>query len=328
MKTYTNNINGKDYLYAYDKIFITKGKTIQKNKSLGRVDSLSDLSVKKRIFSLYLMNEEKKLRTEYWKKKAGHDFSKYVSIEKIENVRTELYRAKEDMGPMATMAMETAFLVDFIYNSNKIEGSKMPRENVEKEVKEGGRPKNNEVGNTLRAVYYVDNKFGFNINQVKKLHSVLLAHEPNKLGFREEPVVVGNEQVARWEEIKPKLDELMTWFSTANKTWYPPELAFTFYYRFERIHPFVDGNGRVGRLIMNKILKNHRYHPMIIWNKKRQAHMTAFKSFEKGQCEKYFKFMADQFTKTHEIYLEKIQKAFDLEGQMKYFLEPSKYNLA
>ena len=327
MKTYINNINGKDYLYAYDNIFIAKGKSIQKNKSLGRIDSLADISNKKRAFSLYLMKEEEKLRTEYWEKNLNNDdFSKYVPIQKIEKVRTELYRAKEDMGSMATAAMETAFLVDFIYNSNKIEGSKVPRENVEKQVREGGRPKNDEVGNTLKAVYYVNNKFSFNINKINKLHSILLAHEPDKLGFREEKVVVGDEEVVRWEDIKPKLKELMDWFLAANKTWYPPELAFTFYYRFERIHPFVDGNGRVGRLIMNKILKDHRYHPMIIWNKRRQAHMTAFKTFRAGQGEKYFKFMAEQSIKTYEIYLEKIQKAFDLEDQMNYFLKPSDYN--
>jgi Fic family protein len=327
MKTYINNIKGKDYLYAYDNIFIAKGKTIQKTKSLGRVDSLADISVKKRAFSLYLMSEEKKLRTAYWKQNVSRNFPKYVSIEKIESARTELYRAKEDMGSMATAAMETAFLVDFIYNSNKIEGSKVPRENVEKQVRKGGRPKNDEVGNTLKAVYYVDNKFNFNINQINKLHSILLAHEPNKLGFRKEKVVVGEEDVVNWEDIKVRLQELMDWYKKVNKKLYPPELAFTFYYKFERIHPFIDGNGRVGRLIMNRILKDHHYHPMIIWNKRRQAHMTAFKNFEKGQDEKYFKFMSEQFIKTHQLYLGKIQKAFDLESQMKYFLNPSEYNL-
>lgn len=328
MKTYINNINGKDYLYAYDAIYIAKGKSIQKNKSLGRVDSLADISLKKHTFSVYLLNEEKKLRAVYWKKNIKNDeFSRYVSVDKIESVRTDLYRAKEEMGSIGTMAMETAFMVDFIYNSNKIEGSKVPRENVEKQVREGGKLKNDEIGNTLKAVYYVDNRFKFSLSHVNKLHSILLAHEPGKLGFREEKVVVGNEEVARWEDVKPKLKELMEWFDEARKTWYPPELAFTFYFRFERIHPFIDGNGRIGRLIMNRILKDHRYHPMIIWNKRREAHMNVFKSFSQGKSEKYYKFMAEQFIKTHEIYLEKIRNAFDLQEKMDYFLMPSEYNL-
>ena len=121
MKTYTTHIKGKDYLYAYDNIYIAKGKSIQKNKSLGRVDSLADISVKKRAFSEYLLHEEKRLRTAYWKENINHaDFIKYVSIGKIESVRTELYRAKEDMGSIGTDRKSTRL------NSSHTDISRMP----------------------------------------------------------------------------------------------------------------------------------------------------------------------------------------------------------
>lgn len=327
MKTYINNIKGTDYLYAYDSIYIAKGKTIQKNKSLGRVDTLVDVTRKKQDFLKFLIDQEIKLRSSYWEKHITNPkFKKFISIEKIESFRTQLYRAKQDMGPVATSAMETAFLVDFIYNSNKIEGSKIPRKNVEEQIR-GGKSQNDEIGNTLKALYYVNNKFSFTVSKIKELHSILLAHEPSKLGLRRERVIVANSEVSDWKNIKEELQNLTKWFNESKKYMYPPELAFTFYYKFERIHPFIDGNGRTGRLIMNQILKSHRYHPTIIWNKRRRAHLTAFENYQKGHAEQYYKFMVDQFAKTHEIYLTKIQKAFDLEKQLDYFLQPSEYNL-
>lgn len=328
MKINVNRINGKSYLYAYDTLFIAKGKTVRKTKFLGRADGMGDLSLKKQDAANYFMEQEAKLRTEHWEKNIHQPhFLRYVPISKLEELRGGLYRAKQEMGPAGTAAMEMAFSVDFIFNSNKLEGSRVPRESVEKQVTAGTLAKNNEVSNTLRAIHYVNAAFKFTPFHIKKLHSILLAHETGKLGFRKEPVVVGQSTVAEWEEIQKRIEELLDWYEKAGKTWYPPELAFTFYYRFERIHPFIDGNGRVGRLIMNRVLKDHRYHPIILWNKRRQAHLTAFEQCERGQDETFFKFMADQFIKTHEVYLEKIQNAFDLDKQLKFFLVPSKYNL-
>ena len=168
--------------------------------------------------------------------------------------------------------------------------------------------------------------FRFTKRGIEELHSVLLAHEPANIGLRKKRIIVGNSEVAPWQEIKTELKSLLSWHKSNKDSLYPPELAFGFYYKFERIHPFSDGNGRIGRLIMNKILKDHRYHPIIVWDKKREAHMSAFEGAMKGNEAKYFKFMAGQFIKTHEIYIEKIERAFNLEEQMRYFLKPSPYN--
>ncbi len=328
MKTYISHINGKDYLYATDSIYVAKGKTIQKNKSLGPAENVKDIARKKKDFFEYVLKEEARLRFAHWGRHI-HDpkFVKYVRIEKIEELRARLYRSKQGMGDIATGAMETAFQVDFIYNSNRIEGSKIPRESVEEIVRQGAKNKNNEVTNTIRAINFIDSSFRFNLKQIDKLHDILLAHQPSQLGLRKEKVVVGNADVSEWQHIKKDMKSLLDWYKKSEKNMYPPELAFTFYYRFERIHPFVDGNGRVGRLLMNAILRKHRYHPMIIWNKRRQTHMSAFKKYMDGRAEYYFKFMAEQFIKTHEIYTEKIDKAFNLEEQIQYFLQPSSYNL-
>lgn len=324
MKTYITRIKGKEYLYAHENIFIAKGKTIPKRKSLGNIQTLADISKKKTEFFELVIKEEARLRVQYWEQKLQHGkFQKYISLEKIEALRARLYRGKGSLGENGQYAMETAFLVDFIYNSNKIEGSKVPRESVEKIVQSGTK-KNEEVSNSTRALFFVNSGFKFTLKSIVELHSILLQHEPTKLGLRKEPVIVHNENVSPWEEVEEKLQELLKWYKEAEKTWYPVELAFTFHYRFERIHPFLDGNGRIGRLIMNKILKDHRYHPIIIWNDHGKGFSNAFKKAMEGRMEYYFKFMCDEMTETYRIYSTKIQEAYNLEGLIKFFLKPSK----
>ncbi len=324
MKTYVTRINGKEYLYAHDQIFIAKGKSIPKRKSLGNIQVPTDISKKKADFAEVLIKEEAHLRVKHWEKKLHNDkFHKYVPLEKIEELRARLYRGKESLGETGKSAMETAFLVDFIYNSNKIEGSKVPRESVEKIVQSGAK-KNEEVNNTIQALHFVNSHFKVSLKNILKLHRILLQHEPAKHGLRQEKVIVHNEEVLPWEKIKDELHELLEWYKKANKTWYPPELAFTFHYRFERIHPFIDGNGRIGRLIMNKILKDHRYHPIIVWNDHSQSFVGAFKKAMEGRKEYYFKCMGDEMWETYDIYSTKIQKADNLEAQVKFFLSPSR----
>jgi len=56
------------------------------------------------------------------------------------------------------------------------------------------------------------------------------------------------------EYVYSELSTLLKWYKEQKKYLSPPELAFKFYYRYEKIHPFEDGNGRTGRMIMNQIL--------------------------------------------------------------------------
>jgi Fic family protein len=325
MKISQKIVNGKPYIYALDSIYINKGETIQKNKSLGPAATTSNLVAKKQEFQEYLIKEETQLRIDYWKLKASKVFLEHVNLEKIEELRARLFRLKKNIGELGSAAMETAFLIDFIYNSNKLEGSKVPLESVEKMVRESAGEKNDEVRNTITAINYIkQKKFNFTLKNIEKLHDILLAHEPSNLKYRtNNDIVVGNSTVSDYKDIKSELLKLFKENSEKTNTMYPLEQAFWFYYRFERIHPFRDGNGRTGRLLMNEILKNQKYHPMIIWNTNREAHMNAFEKAMNVDHSKFFHFMSDQFIKTHEIYLKKIEKAYNLDEIMKSFLEPS-----
>ena len=92
------------------------------------------------------------------------------------------------------------------------------------------------------------------------------------------------------------------------KETYPFKLAFDFHLRYENIHPFLDGNGRTGRLIMNKILMDHGYFPIIIYTKNAQAYFNAIsRGLERQTKKNYYQFMLEQSKKTYNDFYVKIK---------------------
>lgn len=64
--------------------------------------------------------------------------------------------------------------------------------------------------------------------------------------------------------------------------WLPEELA-RLHNQFERVHPFIDGNGRTGRLVMNLVLVRSGYPPVIILKRQRSAYLAAMQRADGGR---------------------------------------------
>ena len=70
---------------------------------------------------------------------------------------------------------------------------------------------------------------------------------------------------------------LLKWFNENKNKIHPIVLAIIFHHKFEKIHPFMDGNGRTGRMIMNYILLSNKFPPMIIHKKTRKEYLQAMR---------------------------------------------------
>jgi len=80
--------------------------------------------------------------------------------------------------------------------------------------------------------------------------------------YRTVQVYVGNSIPPKPHEVPEKITNLLKWYSNNKNKLHPLIVASYVHTEFERIHPFVDGNGRVGRLLINFILYKNKY-PMI-----------------------------------------------------------------
>ncbi len=208
-------------------------------------------------------------------------------------------------------AILTEFAKEFIFNSNNIEGSRIPVEEVKRIIESGNSRYQNtnevrEVYNSIDAMKYIQKGFKFNISSIKKLYYILTKDllmqngEPYPRGFKTVNNVVNNMETVPPNMVIPRLTVLLDEYKKNKRKTHPLKLAMDFHLTYEHIHPFLDGNGRTGRLIMNKILMSQKYFPIIIYSKNSRAY---FNSISKGLAGKnmktYYQLMLKQAKKTY-----------------------------
>jgi Fic family protein len=198
-------------------------------------------------------------------------------IEELHKEYLKLSRANKK----ALIEITLAELPEMVYNSNAIENSTLTLKDTEKILLENTVPKNSdarevyEAKNLARVMEILLNEPDkeLTLQLILELHKVLLSNIDDDCAgrFRREGewVRIANHIGANPAFVQKLMNELVENFHN-NKEFFLDKIAY-FHAEFETIHPFVDGNGRIGRVLINQQLFNAGFPPIIIQNKSKKT---------------------------------------------------------
>jgi Fic family protein len=183
----------------------------------------------------------------------------------------------------------------FTYNTNAIEGSKLNIKEVSDLLDNDKWPDKSkediaEAFGVDEAISFIRNtKEHISIDLIKKIHKIVFKNSKSFAGkFRkkgEEVVVMDSKgrivhEGASQPRINHLLTELIKWYSMNEKVYPGLILGAVVHNQFENIHPFADGNGRVGRILLNNILIKHNLPPMNIDLANRFEYYSTLQEYE------------------------------------------------
>ena len=192
-----------------------------------------------------------------------------------------------------------AFTELFTYNTNAIEGSELREKEVKSILEDDKWPPDaskrdiSEAYGVAEAVKYIRNtKEELSIFLIKKLHKIVFKNSKSfagKLRPKGVEVVIRNalgdvvHMGAPANRIMGLLEELEEWYKKRKRKYPPLLLAAVVHNQFETIHPFQDGNGRVGRLLLSNILLKHKLPPVNISLSNRREYYSALQEYQKNR---------------------------------------------
>ncbi len=185
----------------------------------------------------------------------------------------------------------------FTYNTNAIEGSELNSKEVKEILEKDKWPEEKskqdiaEAYGVSEAIKYIrETNEEISIELIKKIHQIVFKNSKKFAGQLRKPgeeVVVKNKLGEIVHEGAPQsrvlylLNELVEWYHENNKKYPGLILAAVVHNQFENIHSFRDGNGRVGRILLNNILLKNKLPPINIDFRNRMEYYKSLEVYQK-----------------------------------------------
>lgn len=218
----------------------------------------------------------------------------------MNNKIKQVYDLKEKLSSLRPLnsgelkRLKDEFAINNTYNSNAIEGSTLTLRETAMILQEGVTIAEKPIKEHLEAIGHkdafeyiielTDSKTALSESIIKEIHSlVLMADRENKGVYRKVPVMImGTEHKPPQPYLVPKLmEQLIIDYDELSQTADIIQAVSLLHLKFESIHPFIDGNGRTGRLLLNFELMKKGFLPVNIKFADRTKYYDCFDEYRK-----------------------------------------------
>lgn len=192
---------------------------------------------------------------------------------KLEQIQRKFIANRKKMPNVVIEQELKDFAIAFTYHTQKIEGSSLTKLDTERLLRDGITPSSKPKSDMIEAelaeqVFFemLEHKKQISLDTIRYWHTRMF--NKTKIQFagqlRDYTVYVrgSNTKFPTGDKVHSLVQDFFAWYRNTKPKINPVELAALAHLKFESIHPFGDGNGRVGRLLMNCILDENKY-PML-----------------------------------------------------------------
>lgn len=214
-----------------------------------------------------------------------------ILLQKIDRLLEEIKKHRP-LSQGEILELQKSLKVEFTYNSNALEGNTLTRGETKLVIEDGltiAGKTIREINETLNhnelfEILYATVKEKTPLDEafILKVHKFVLKNidDENAGMYRKIQVYIsGDEKMPTApSEIHLAMEDLLKWFNTHKDKIAPVLLAAEFHYRFVKIHPFIDGNGRTVRILMNVVLMQQGFPLVIIPMVRRTEYISSLNS--------------------------------------------------
>ncbi len=273
--------------------FLGKGKISKKKLEL--LAKQADKGLKEKVSEVKTIKKVMKLDT--------------TTRKELAEIKKGYQKIINNLSPIEYQVIEKQHLINFTFNTNAIEGSTITLKETAHILEDGIAPE----GKELREIHEIENtkktyelmkkyKGNISIKFIKQIHYNLtfniLNEQSGKIRSIQVYMAGSKHNPTKPSEVKQEMQRLLRWIAQNNKI-HPVILIAYVHHFFIAIHPFIDGNGRTGRLLMNFMLMKAGYPPICIRLRERIKYTDYLENARDGDSVSFVNFIVDKIKETY-----------------------------